>query len=555
VRTGERSTHRRRRPWGAAGAALVLLGAVSACGSSGDRGDEAADAPEEPTDDLRANELEGDAEARDGGTLRVGLNAETDGWNPGIARWADAGSLVGGTMFEPLMAFDADGQLQPNLAASVTPNDDHTEWTIEVKPDITFHDGSELTAEIVADNLNFYSHGPTLSRIVNDALVGEARAEGPLTVVVPLNLSWAAYAAGLAGSSAVMMHPSMLSEANGYGNTDPIGTGPFKFVEWQQDRQLVVERFADYRKEGEPHLDSIEFEVVVDPITRAAGLSTTTFDMIFSSQVSVVEEFRDDEDYVIVSDFESEQSFVQLNTSTAPFDNLDARRALAFATDRDALIETMGDGILTRTDDPLDGSWSVEDPGYVEHDPAEAEAAIERYKAATGEDTLSFRFSGLANDEERTLMNLLSDQWKQVGIEVEVEFLEQTVFVSEAVGGAFEAQSFRGFANADPDWNYPFWHSSTATPPLSINFTQFKDDALDEALEAGRRDPDPAARQDAYDDAVRIINEAFTHIWLYNTPYSLVASKDVRGLDGPRTIPLGGFLPKTWWGEVWLDRA
>jgi peptide/nickel transport system substrate-binding protein len=545
--------HRPGHParWRATLAVLVLMGLFAvACGSSEERGDEEE---EEAPEELPTNELLDEGEAQDGGEIVVGINAETDGWNPGTARWADAGSLVGSTMLETLMTFDEEGNVIPHVAESVEPNDTFDEWTITLKPGIKFHDGTEVNATNVANTINFIAHGPTLSRIANDELIGIAEAVDDLTVRVPLQIQWAAYDAGLAGTW--VMADSMLDETRNYGNSDPVGTGPFQFVSWEQDRSLKVERFEDYRVEGQPHLDGIEFQVVVDPQNRSQGLQNADFDMIFASQASIVQDFLGDEEFQIVSDFESEQSFIQLNTSTAPFNNKDARAALAYGTDRDALIDVMGEGVLTRTDDPLDGRWRTDDPGYVEFDPDKARERVQAYLDETGEESLAFRLSGLANTEEQALMNLLAEQWNELGMDVTVDQLEQTVYISEAVGGQYQAQSFRGFAYKNPDSNWVFWHSSTAEGPIFLNFTQFTDPALDTALETGRSNPDIDERTQAYADAVRIINENFTHIWLYNTPYALIASTDVKGLNGPRTNSFGNFQAKTWWGEVWLDQS
>ena len=126
--------------------------------------------------------------------------------------------------------------------------------------------------------------------------------------------------------------------------------------------------------------------------------------------------------------------------------------------------------------------------------------------------------------------------------------------VIEAVGGTFEAQSFRGFAYVDPDSDYVFWHSSTATPPISINFTQVKDQEIDTALDEART-VGGDDRKPYYDQVVKQLNSQLAHIWLYNTPYALIAAPEVRGLNGARQVPFGNFLPKTWWGDVWLEQS
>lgn len=123
------------------------------------------------------------------------------------------------------------------------------------------------------------------------------------------------------------------------------------------------------------------------------------------------------------------------------------------------------------------------------------------------------------------------------------------------MGGTYEAQSFRGFAYTNPDSDYVFFHSSTSrTPPISINFTQLKDQEINRPRARRRPHRGRSGRTQALLQGVaKQLNSQFNHIWLYNTPYTIIADERVRGLNGARTVPFGNFLPKTWWGEVWLE--
>ncbi len=538
--------------WRLLAAAAALAVVTAACGG-GSESDDLGSQDGGTTDTVpETNQLEDDDEPQDGGQLKMALNAETDGWNPGTNQIADSGNIVASTVFESLMAFDADGAAVPYLATEVTSNEDFTEWTITIPDGVTFHDGSSLTSQVVADNLNFYAHGPTLSKVAMDELVGIPEVTGPTTVVVPMNASWSGFPATLAGPSGYIMGPSMLLEENGYGVDDPVGTGPFRFESWVPDQTFSVSAFDDYRIEGEPHLDEIEFSVILDPGSREAALESGDVQMMLTTSPGSLKRFSELDGYTVISDLNSEKSFVQLNTSAAPFDNITAREALARATDRESIREVIGEGVVELSDDPFVGPWKSADPGYVTFDLEQAKTLVARYEAEMGE-PLSFKLSGLNNVAELTLMNLLAEQWTAAGMVVEVEQVEQTVFISQAVGGTYEAQSFRGFAYADPDSDYVFFHSSTATPPISINFTQLKDQEIDSALDAARTVVDPVERKPYYERVAKQLNSQFNHIWLYNTPYTIIADERVRGLNGARTVPFGNFLPKTWWGEVWLE--
>ena len=90
-----------------------------------------------------------------GGSLVVGIPADTNGWDPGVNQLVEAGSLVGSTMLEPLFTLSRDGEPQPLLAESATPNADLTEWTVKLRAGVTFSDGTPLTADVVKQNIEF----------------------------------------------------------------------------------------------------------------------------------------------------------------------------------------------------------------------------------------------------------------------------------------------------------------------------------------------------------------------------------------------------------------
>jgi ABC-type transport system substrate-binding protein len=191
--------------------------------------------------------------------------------------------------------------------------------------------------------------------------------------------------------------------------------------------------------------------------------------------------------------------------------------------------------------------------GYVDFDPEQAKAELALYTQDTGNPTLSFTLSGLPDVDGTRVLQLLQSQWKDVGINVNIETLEQTAYITKAATGDYQAAFFRNYGYSDPDENYYFWSASTAkgVGNISINFTQFTTPALEASLTTGRQSGFPDQRKQAYDDLTRELNRGFTNIWLYRTPYSLIAEKQVRGLTVPRAVNFGNFMPKTWLGDLW----
>lgn len=244
-----------------------------------------------------------------------------------------------------------------------------------------------------------------------------------------------------------------------------------------------------------------------------------------------------------------------LNTATAPFDNPLARQAVAHATNRDQIIQTIGSGITL----PASGPFSQDEPYYSdatfpEYDPELARELVEQYEAETGE-PLTFDFTGHPEIETVALQQLLVSMWGDVGIEASINTVEQQQLVLDIAQGGYQATWFRNFAHRQPDILYYFWSSELARPigEISLNFARYENDELDDLLLEARQTKDEAVRVPLYQQAADILNEGNPYIWLYHTPWALVARPGVHGLQTPHGIGFARLDAKPWIGELWIE--
>jgi peptide/nickel transport system substrate-binding protein len=385
------------------------------------------------------------------------------------------------------------------------------------------------------------------------------RAVDPLTVEVVTTEPWATFDRVLAGVPGYMAAPSMLESEE--AATNPVGTGPFQFDEWVQDSNFVASKWERYWQtddEGRqlPYLNEIEYQIIVDDQSRMAALESGDVDLILTTDADDVKAAREMDDVVSVEDNFTEETFVMLNTGQAPFDNPNAREALAYGTDVEALIQTVGADITIAAESPwAEGTpWHVEDHGYVEYDPVRAQQAVDAYVDETGQ-PLEFDLAGIAQVSVTQVQELLVEQWRQLGIAANIDTLEQTAYISNIATGDFEAAWFRNYSYWDPDNKYVFMHSKFANGvgELSINFTQVSNDELDDLLDRGRQSGDPDERREIYAEVARLWNEQLTNIWLFQTPFALIGRAEVRGLNPTREDGFGNLQPKPWIGGLWLD--
>ena len=287
-----------------------------------------------------------------------------------------------------------------------------------------------------------------------------------------------------------------------------VGTGPFELDgSWSPGTPVKVKRYDGYWGE-KPHLDGITFSALTDQTSRTASLESGDVDLIFTQDPAAVTKFRSKDGFIQVEDFAAEETFAMLNLGDPPFNNIHARRALAYATDPNAANQAVGGGIQEVADQPYtkDEQYYVPDAGYVSYDTAKAEEEVQAYKDDTGESSLSFTLKIPSGGSQKAEAELLQSQWGAVGIQASLNELEQSAFLGDIFTSTFQAAMFRNFAYVNPDSNYIFWHSSFAKQPGQaggINFGQIRSDAVDNALDTARRTTDPAVRQQSYQDVVQ----------------------------------------------------
>ncbi len=503
-----------------------------------------------------------------GGTLAYGLEAETDGFNPTVNRWAISGTQVGLAVYDPLVALDADGKAQPYLAQSLEPSNDYKTWTVKLRPDITFHDGTPLTSAAVKKVYDEHKASALTSAAVTP--IESITTTDDLTAVFTMRAPWAVFPNALTGQAGVIPAPSMF-DAPDKGGRAPVGTGPFRFKEWVPDNQFTAVKNTSYwRKDASgvqlPYLDEVDFKPLPEVKSRLNGLKSGQVDMMHTNDAASIEEIRkaaaDGSLQKVEDTGESEEGLVLLNTAAPPFDNLKARQALAYATDTATYTQTVDYGVLAPANNVFNpGSPWLVPTDYPSYDPAKAQELVNEVKQEKGE--FKFKLTGGGADT-RDNLQALQAMYTAVGMDVEVDVVDQASFIPTAVLGSFQANLWRQFGAPDPDSEYLWWTSENAKPigQLALNMARNKDPELDRGLNIGRENSDFAKRKEGYALVQQRLAADLPYIWLDHAQWVVAARNDVRNLtngplpDGQPAYPIGGagFPGVTRLTQVWLDR-
>ncbi|HEV7524176.1 MAG TPA: ABC transporter substrate-binding protein [Acidimicrobiia bacterium] len=547
----------------AAVAAVAALAVVaSACGGGSSKGGPAPTNGGPATTKGVADGSVTSATPVAGGSLTYGIEADTSG---GFclykAQLAIGGIQVARAVYDTLTMPGGDGKIHPYLAKSVTGSANNTVWTIKLRPGIKFHDGSPLDAQTVKDNLDHYRKDNLLFVFVFKQ-INSVDVVDPLTVKVTTSVPWSAFPWFLWSSSrlGIMAEAQMKSPDC---NTKLIGTGPFQFVSWKFGDKFVAKKNPNYwfkdPKTGAqlPYLDQITFVPKEDGAKRTTSLEAGDYQMIHTSDALQTVQIRKDIAAGKLKDTESDKfpelGYVMLNVTKAPFNNLAARQAFAYAVDRDEYNKLRNGGILQNASGPfgpgVDGH--LDDAGLPTFSPTKAKEAAAKYKQQTGKD-LSFTLDHTA-DPSTTQDAVVVQQMLQqnAGIKVQLNAVpDQSTLINIAIGRQFDATLWRNQPGADDDTQYVWWHCGNSPAPTAdpngappcdnpVNFGGFNDPVISSDLDKARSSNSPAARTKLYEAINKRFASQLWNLWSQYTLWTVAYKPSVHGVLGPQ-LPDGG---------------
>ncbi len=502
------------------------------------------------------------AQPKPGGSLTFGVEAEEVGFSPTKGTFDTTGILYARTVFDPLAILSAQGTILPYLAESITPNADASVWTVTMRPNLVFHNGAPCDGAAVAANFtaqkNALLTGPALTTI--DTI----NVTGPLTVTVTMKSPWVPFdfylAGGIGGQVAFIAEPNWLASGN---QSNPIGTGPFVFQEWNPNDHFTATKNAHYWRTGLPYLDSITYKPIPDSNQLLASLQSGSVDIIHTSTQQVTKSLRADTSLGYIDDSvhvagEPDMDCLLLNLSKPPFDNLKVRQAAAMAVSSEQYSQVIGLGVNPTSNGPFpSGSpYYLTDNGYPTQDVAKATQLVNEVKNQTGS-PVSFTINHVADPSTTQIAEYMQAQFKNVGMEVNLNPVQQDQIINLALLGTFQAQVWRQFGAIDPDLNYIFWSPTNINPVLSINMARNSDPNMETALLQGRQSTSQSARTAAYQQVNKLMGADIPYIWTARTVWSIGAQPRVENFNNP-TAPGGqtafGFITGAIWPtQIWLN--
>ncbi|HEX2738548.1 MAG TPA: ABC transporter substrate-binding protein [Acidimicrobiia bacterium] len=524
----------------------MLAIAAGACGSSSKSANPTSTTQSAAVQKGAASLINEGSKPRYGGSLVYGVEAETaGGYCLPQGQLAISGIMVTDAIYDTLTVPNAAGtDYVPYLAKSVTPNATYDEWTITLRPGIKFQNGEALDANALKLNLDsFRGLNPKLPPrlfyfVFQD--MKDVTVKDPLTVVVTTKRSWpslpsALYSTGRVGISA----PEQLNNADTCP-TKMIGTGPFKLDHYTPNQELVATRNPNYWRKGYPYLDKITFRVMSESAQRTIGLQSGQLDIIHSStgvDITQLEKLADQGKINMTVAFKAaEVGFGLLNTAKAPFDDINGRKAVAYATNREEIKTLHNLNQFPVANGPFaPGQLGyVKDPGFPKYNLTKAKEFKKKYEDAHGGKFPTIGILSWSEPDTVKLAEQVKEQLKKAGINVEIEPADQATLITRGLGGSYQNLFFRNYPGGDPDGNYNWWYSTSP-----INFGRFKDPVIDKLPDEGRVTADRAKRKEIYEAINREFSKQAWASWTYLQGWAIAAQTNVHGVYGP-DLPNGG---------------
>lgn len=448
---------------------------------------------------------------------RVGLDAQSE--------------QIGGLLFDNLLSRDEHLNVKPGLADSWEIADPKT-YVFHLRHGVRFSDGRPLTSRDVKWSFDSVLQGKVRSpKAGTYKQVERIDAPDASTVVFHLKQPWAAFLWNVAGGEGMGIVPYGSGEEI---SQNPIGSGPFRFVTAEQDREVVIERNHYYWGER-TKLDRVRFMVVPDTTTRALELRKNSADVEINALTADIEHTLQAESHLATLRGPGTRlAYLAFNLRDPILRDVRVRRAIAYAIDRPALVHYLWRDearLASSVLPPESWAYAAKVMQY-QYDPEKARRILDD-AGYLAKDGVRFRFTMKTSTEEssRAMAAVFQQQLREVGIALDIRSFEPATFMADVTHGEFQMYSLRWVGgNEDPDmFNYAF-HSSSIIPK-GANRQYYSNPKVDVLIEKAQAELDQKARKQDYAEIQQILANDLPYVYLWYFDNLMVYSKRVHGLE------------------------
>ncbi len=451
--------------------------------------------------------------------------------------WADATSLdpaLDGSsksmyiicqLYDPLFYYDDEDGIIPAIAESYEISEDGMEYTIKIRDNAYFHDGSKIMASDVVFTLLRATESAAQVKYASN--IANAEVVDDSTVKVTLKVEFAPFIKYLSGIY-VVSEKAITEMGDRYGVDGVVGSGPYMLKEWKVGEYTLMEAFPDYWR-GETPIKYLKVIGIVDASSMLIALETGDVDLTYNVSANDLELIKNNPDLKLYTKETSHMFWFLTNNTTFPFNNKLLRQAVNYACNKEDILqaEKKGWGSLVDTNYMLaPQSFGYTTNEKVENYPYDPEKAKELLVEAGYPDGFEFTINALQGWGDNAAF-ALQENLKAVGITANVELIEDSVSFDNIAALTYQMDVMgTNDRFLDADMLYDRYHTGSGNNQVGYSNPEF-----DKIIESARAEQDPDKRTELYDQAVAILKEDACVIPCYFETYFAASSADLKGYD------------------------
>ncbi|WP_367714400.1 ABC transporter substrate-binding protein (plasmid) [Nitratireductor sp. GISD-1A_MAKvit] len=434
-----------------------------------------------------------------------------------------------------------DGTLEPEpaLAESWEISEDGLTYTFKLREGVTFHDGTPLNAEAVKFNFDrmlkedhpYHDTGPFPLAFYFSA-VDEVTAVDDLTVEFKLKEPFAPFLSNLAYPTGLIVSPEAVKASGKDFGRNPVGTGAYRFEEWQANSRVVVTRNEDYW-DGAPSLEAVIYRPITDTNTRIAEMLSGGLDVMVEVPPDSLQQFRDDANFNVHEQAGPHVWFLILNMKEGPFAKKEIRQAANYAINKKALVENIlqGTAEVAAGPTPPAFAWAYnEELQPYPHDPEKAKQLLSDAGYDGEELTFYVTEGGSGMLDPIAMGTAIQADLQAVGMKVNIETYEWNTFlgkVNPGLEGKADMAEMAWMTN-DPD-TLPFLALRSQAWPDKGGFNSgyYANEKVDELLNKARTSTDQEERAALYKEMQKIVQDDAPWVFVANWKQNAVTGAGV----------------------------
>lgn len=474
--------------------------------------------------------------------IKVGLDVDAVKLDPRLSNESTS-NRVTEMVYSGLIKLNTNLEPEPDIAVDWESLDNKT-WIFTLRDDVTFHDGEKLTSEDVKFTFDtildpeFQSNSLTLfSPIESVEAIDETTVQFNLSEPYAPLLSYLDM--GIVPKHIAENDPeSLISE--------PVGSGPYKFIQWDKNNKISFEAFEDYVGD-KPKTKKLTYYIIPDNSTRVASLESGDIDLVHSPlSASDVERMRDNDQFTLMEMEGFGYTYLNFNVQDEVVSDKLVRQAISHFVDKEVISQSIYRDMDTPGKSPLvPASWAYTDEvESYEYDIKKGKELLEQagysYSDADGftdndGNKLEIELATHTEDPNRIqAVEYIQNELMENGIETNVTTTEWSTFSDDLMNGSYQV-ALLGWLNLyDPDRaTYNQFHSESGS-----NYGKYNNPKVDELLEEARSINDQDKRKELYQEVAQIVNEEVPYNVLLYQGYVVIHSKDLSGFE---PVPNGSF--------------